>query len=302
MAGDTSVVPDLLRLITAEKVPAWQASLLALADQLAPGDERVVAGAQNLSAAANSTVRAAAVRALTPDAKARPLVQGALKDPVRLVRLDAASALSPESKHGSDERRELDEYLNAMIENPVALLRRGQDRFSRGQQETGMADVRTAMARDPLAAPLPEALGQMLNAVGRGREAAEQFERAASLAPQDARASYYAALAWAETGELARAEGLLRETTRRNPGFARAWYNLGLMLNQTNRREDALQAFAAAEKADPRDADIPYAVATILMKTGHAAEAAAALERALSANPSHELARQLKGMLQSGGR
>jgi tetratricopeptide (TPR) repeat protein len=243
-------------------------------------------------------VRAAAVRELAGHAPSRSLVREALRDPVRLVRLDAALAFSPELAAGSPERRELDAYLSLFSENPVGRLRRGQDRFRRGLRDEGIADVRRAIALDPWSAPLPEALGFMLNAAEQPREAAEQFERAAALAPQDAMPPYYAALAWADIGELTRSEALLRESVRRNSGHARAWYNLGLLLNRFGRTDEALTALATAEAAGPQDADIPFAAATILAQRSRFAEAEAAARRALAITPGHPqadaLLRQLR--------
>lgn len=297
--GDAAVVPELLRLIGDEKTPGWRASLLGLADQLAPGSDLVAATAQSLRTATDPLVRSAAVRALSVHAPSRPLLQAARGDPIRAVRLDALLALSPELAADSAERHELDDYFQVMIENPIARLRRGQDRFNRGQREAGIADLQRAIADDPVSAPLPEALGFMLNTMGRSREAAEQFERASKLAPTDGTAPYYAALAWAEAGDTARTEAMLRESVRRNPVQGRAWYNLGLLLNQGGRADEGLAALAAAEKAAPADADIPYAAATILAQHGRTTEAAAAARRALVINPTHAPARAL--LQQLGG-
>lgn len=233
------------------------------------------------------------------DAPSLPLVREALDDPVRLVWLDAALALSPALEADSTARCELDSYLNVMIESPISLLRRGQDRFNRGQREEGIADLQRAISLDALSPPLPEALAFMLNATGRSREAAEQFERAATLAPQDAVPPYYAALAWSEVGDLRKTEAMFRESVRRDPTRSRSWYNLGLLLNQTKRVEEALQVLATAEAAAPTDADIPYAVATILAQQGRRGDAEAAARRALKANPSHGLSREL--LLQLSG-
>ncbi len=292
-AGEADVVPELLRLIGAEKTPGWRASLLGLADQLAPGSNAVAAVAAGLRTETDPLVRAAAIRALSAHAPSLPLVRAALNDPVRLVRLDAAVALSMEWPAGAEARTELDDYFRVMIENPLSLLRRGQDYFNRGLRDEGIADVQRAISLDGLSPPFPESLAFMLNATGRPREAAEQFARAAGLAPQDAMPPYYAALAWAEAGELKQAEAMFRESVRRGPTQARAWYNLGLLLNQTSRSEEALLVLATAEAAAPTETDIPYAIATILAQQGHRSLAEAAVGRVLWINPAHAQARTL---------
>ena len=83
------------------------------------------------------------------------------------------------------------------------------------------------------------------------------------------------------------------DTIRRNAGFDRAWYNLGLLLAQTGRGAEALQALGTAERAAPGVADYPYARATILWQQGDRAGAKVAAELALRINPAHPGARQL---------
>ena len=291
--GDASVVPELLRLIGEEKTAGWRASLLGLAGQLDPGNESVISVARAMRDDPDPMIRATAIRALSSHEPSRPLVRAALQDPVRLVRLDAAWALSPDLPAGSSARRELDAYLDVFIDSPVALLRRGQDRFRLGRQVEGIADVRRAIALDPLSAPFPEALGFMLDATNRPGEAAGQFEKAAELAPLDAVLPYYAALAWADAGAIDRTESMLREAVRRDPAYARAWYNLGLVLNQAGRVDEALAALASGETAGPADPDIPFAAATILAQRNRLPEAEAAAVRALAIAPDHPQARAL---------
>jgi predicted CXXCH cytochrome family protein len=299
--SDISVVPDLLDLIPGEKVSAWRASLPTLAARLAPEDARVLAEARSLSTDADPLVRSAAVRALAVSSGDVPRVREALADPVRLVRLDAALALSTELDPASTARAELEAYLAATIEGPVARLRRGQERFQRGERDAGIADVRKAIELDPLSPAMPETLGMMLNAAGDSQSAAQQFERVANLAPSDAGAPYFAALAWAEAGDLKRAEAMFGETVRRDPRQSRAWYNLGLLLSQTGRIDDALRALRQAENAGPSDPDPPYAAATIHAREGRRSEAVDACRRALTIDPAHGPAAALLRRLGAGG-
>ena len=88
-------------------------------------------------------------------------------------------------------------------------------------------------------------------------------------------------------------QNCLRETIRRNSAFDRAWYNLGLLLAQTGRSAEAVQALQTAERTAPGVADYPYARATILWQQGDRAGAKAAAELALRINPAHPGARQL---------
>ncbi len=300
--GDASVVPELLGLMDGEGVPAWRASLLTLADRLAPGADAVAAAARRWRADPDPLVRAAAVRALGQHLPSRALVREALRDPARLVRVDAEWALSAELAAGTAERREIDAYLDASSESPAGLLHRAQDRFRLGRRDEAIADLRRAITLDPLSAPLPQALGFMLNAEGGATEAAHQFERAAQLAPGDALPAYYAALAWFGAGERGRGEAQLREAVRRDPHFGRAWYNLGLLLSQSGRTAEALDALERAEAAAPDDADVPYARATIDAQAGRRKDALAAARRALAINPRHGPAAALLRTLEAVSR
>ena len=73
----------------------------------------------------------------------------------------------------------------------------------------------------------------------------------------------------------------LRKTVELDPSNARAWYNLGLALNASNQIQEAVGALLQGEAADPSDAGIPYALATIYARHGKREEAIGAATRAL---------------------
>jgi tetratricopeptide (TPR) repeat protein len=89
----------------------------------------------------------------------------------------------------------------------------------------------------------------------------------------------------------------LRETVKLAPTFARAWYNLGLGLNQQGKTNEALQALTEGERAAPTDAAIPYAKATILARLGRVEEAKQAVFRALQNAPGMPEALELRAAL-----
>jgi tetratricopeptide (TPR) repeat protein len=237
--------------------------------------------------------RAAAVHLLggadTPRDQLRPL----LRDPVRLVRLEAEWALSAELRPESPERRELDSYLKVSADQPSGRLRLGQDRANRGDLPGAEAEVRQAIAWDGLSPALPETLGMILHAEGRTGDAANAWATAAQLAPSDANLAYRAALAYAEVKQWPEAEAAFRLAVQRNPTFDRAWYNLGLLLAQAKRGSEAAEALRRAEEIAPHEAAYPYALATVLFQAGDRAGAAQAAERALAIDPAHAGAQEL---------
>jgi cytochrome c-type biogenesis protein CcmH/NrfG len=133
----------------------------------------------------------------------------------------------------------------------------------------------------------------VLHTLDREAEAADEFWRAAKLLPTDAEAAFRAALAFAGASKMADAESALREVVQRNPRHDRGWYNLGLLLAQTQRADDALSALKMAESIAPNAADYPYAAATVLWQRGDRAAAAAAARRALAIDPKREQALEL---------
>ena len=140
-----------------------------------------------------------------------------------------------------------------------------------------------------------------LSALGRTREAVTQVEEAVRVAPKDAESHYQLALACSETGDLKRAETELATTVQLEPRHGRAWYNLGLAQNALGETEQAIKSLLRAESADPHDAGIPYARATILARLERNAEARAAANRALEIQPAFNDARTLLRILDAQG-
>lgn len=291
-AGKIEAVDALLALLQQEDIPAWRATYLSL---LIPHvqDPRVASAGQAALAHPDPLVRSAAVRLLTGSAQAGSLLKPLLRDPVRLVRLDAAWALSAGLVAGSPERKELDEYLALTLDQPSGRLRLGQDLANRGQLDAAEKEMAQAAAWDPQSPGILEAHALVLAGLGRSAEAGGKFRRAAELAPTDASLPLRAALAYAEAGRLAEAEGSLRLAVDRDPKFDRAWYNLGLLLAQSNRLNEAADALRQAESIAPSVPDYPYALGTVLLRGGDRVGARDAAQRTLRIEPGHPGALQL---------
>lgn len=292
-AGAPQAADKLLQLIANEDIPAWRATLVQLTRPYAPGDPRILAVAREATKHEDPMVRSAGAQVLagipSEAANLRPL----LNDATRLVRLDAAWPLSPELQENSPIRKELEAYLAASADQPAGRMRIGQDFFNRGRTVEAEAQLRKAIEWDPNSGGIHEALGLVLNELRRPHEAAASLWRAAQLNPHDANAPFNAALGFAGAGKLPDAELALREAIRRNAQHDRAWYNLGLLLNQTGRAADGVAAIESAERIAPRVADYPYARATILWQRGDRTGALAAARRTLEIDPNHAQARQL---------
>ncbi|MDO8542458.1 MAG: tetratricopeptide repeat protein [Opitutaceae bacterium] len=290
--GAAGATERLLEFIASEDIPAWKATLLLLTRAHA-ANPAVIAAARAATTDADPMVRSAAAQVLATSPGGAPALRPLLKDPFRLVRLDAEWALSPELPENSPERKELEAYLTVAADQPTGRLRIAQDLFNRGRTADAEAPLRKATEWDPNSPGIHETLGLVLDALGRSGEAAASLWRSAQLNPTEAQPAMNAALAFAAAGKLPDAELALREAVRRDPRLDRAWYNLGLLLAQTNRPAEAITALQQAEQIAPRVPDYPYARATILWQRGEREAAEAAARRVLEIDPSHANARQL---------
>lgn len=300
VAAAQAVKPEapaaLLALLAQEDIPAWRATYLTLLIPYATGSpqaEAITSAGLAALKAADPLERSAGARLLAGNPAAHDALHALTKDPVRLVRLDALWAVSPELAPDSPERRELDAYLTLTLDQPAGRLRLGQDRANRGDLAGAETEMAKAAEMDPFSPGIHDAHGMVLAAQGRILEAAAKFYRAAELQPNDAQAAMRAALAYAEGGRLPEAETALRLAVTRDPKFDRAWYNLGLLLAQSEKLQEAADALRRAEQAAPRVADYPYALATVLMRQGDMAGARAAAQRALAIDPANQGAAQV---------
>ena len=291
--ADTKAIPALVALLKEEQVPAWRATYVGLLADFSPPSPEVIAAAEAGLAAPDPLERSAAVRLLSSVDAMLPKLRPLLKDPVRLVRLDAAWALSRELPEGSAERRELDTMLKLTIDQPAGRARWAQDLSNRGHLADAERELALAEKWDPFSPGLKESHGFVLNAMGRNVEAAALFYRAAQLDPGASDPAFRAGLAYAEAGRIAEAETSLRLALQRNPSLHRAWYNLGLLLASQERLSDAADALRHAETLLPSEVDYPYALATVLIRQGDRSGAAVAAARVLAIDPGHAGARQL---------
>lgn len=290
--GRPEAAGALLSLLEAEDIPAWRATFLGLLRDYTD-DPGVQAEAIIYLNAADPFERAAAVRLFAGSRNAPEGLTPLLKDPVRLVRLDAAWALSSELPPDSPARKELDAYLALSLDQPSGRIRLGQDLANRGRLVEAEKEMALAAKWDPYSPGILDTRAMVLASLGRSAEAGDKYYRAAELAPTNAILPMRAALAFAEAGKMTEAERAFRLAVTRDPRFDRAWYNLGLLYAQENRLQEAIEALRQAGAVAPSVADYPYALATVLLRAGDRDAAASAAERTLLIEPNHAGAREI---------
>lgn len=126
--------------------------------------------------------------------------------------------------------------------------------------------------------------GRLFTRLKRLDQAVAAYEAALALAPDDVRVLRALGYLHGERGEREAAEGYLRRALALGPD-AVGWFNLGYLLDQSGRREEAIAAFGEATRLDPRLDRAWYGLGLAHAASGQHEAAVAALEQAAQLEP-----------------
>ena len=135
-------------------------------------------------------------------------------------------------------------------------------------------------------------LGEMLQARGALDEAAEQFEAAVAIRPQDSVANNALGGALLAKGDLAGAIQRFNVAIAKQPEYFDAHYNLANARAAQGNFAAAAEEFAEAAKLNPGDANAEANLGTALIQLGRLKEARTHYQAALRIDPANELARE----------
>jgi len=211
---------------------------------------------------ADPLVRRASVTAAAglPLERRVPLVAPLLDDPVRTVRIEAASALAG----AGDEA--LDPAQRASFARAAAEFEAVQ-RYNADRPEAHVA------------------LGSFYAQRGRYVDADKAYRRALAMDPRYAPAYVNLADLYRAQGRDADAEAALREALKQVPESAVLHHAHGLALVRAKRMPEALGALARAARLAPDDARFAYVYAVALNSSGDVRAALAEIDRALATHP-----------------
>ncbi len=111
------------------------------------------------------------------------------------------------------------------------------------------------------------------------------YELAARLDAGDAVIPFNLGNVLDELGRPREAEMAYRQAVGRNPDLADAWFNLGVLQEKMGREGEALSSYERAFAAEPAYADALHNAAVLMMRQGRFAAALPLLEQILSASP-----------------
>lgn len=146
---------------------------------------------------------------------------------------------------------------------------------------------RTALSVDARCKPARLGLIRTLNAAGRSREAEVEAAQLTRDDTTDAEGWAELAAAYKAQGKLTEAESAYRTALARRPSFAVARHNLGSLLSQLERADEALQEIDRAAADGVRGHAVHLNRAIALMQLGRFEQSEQQFEQALQASPGH---------------
>ncbi len=145
-------------------------------------------------------------------------------------------------------------------------------------------------------------LGAALIECGNPREALAAFRKAGKLNADEPQFQMAIANCHALCGEPALAEDGLRKLTQRFPAYGLAWFNLGNVIRDQHRPEEAVDIYRRAIACDAALLEAHNNLGATLLSLGYTDEAATAYRRAIALNPRDAVIRcNLASALIDGG-
>ena len=282
--------PAQLRAIAADASHPAIARATALAQLNAPLGKKsldtIAAGARDRT----PLLRLAALQSLSgapPEARVQ-LAAPLLSDPLRAIRIEAASVLAPvPAAQLSAEQRAAFERASAEY---VASQRYNADRaearvnlgtFYANRAEPGRAEeeMKAAIRLDPLFAPAYVNLADLYRAVGRDADGDKILREGIRIAPNSAILHHALGLALVRLKRADAALGELERATVLEPGNVRFAYVYAVALHSSGKVDAALKRLEKALAADPNDRDVLQALASFHQARGENAAAEKYAER-----------------------
>ena len=153
------------------------------------------------------------------------------------------------------------------------------------RQDDALAYARAALALRPQSAAAHNAVGLVLQEMGRMDEAIDEYHKSLAIDPKYIESLFNVGDALRSVGKFDEAIAGLREAIDSDPTYVESYIDLGMALQDENRLDEAVNVFKQAIKLDPRNAKAHNNLATVLRLQGHLDDAVAELQEAINIDP-----------------
>ena len=269
--------PELLDVIDNDDHPgiARATALTLLAPPLGQRDAEAI---QRGSLSADPLIRIGALRAMQPLPGELQLQFGAglLDDPVRGVRIEAASLLAPVKDQLPEAQQNIfQSAANDYRAAQLAVANRPEAHANLGGFEAGSGNFREALTHfeqslkmEPGSAATRVNMADVLRRLGQETTAEQVLREGLEYIPDSAALRHSLGLLLTRTDQLDSGIQELREAARLAPDSSRYIYVVGIALNSIGQQDEAVQVLEEARTRFPTDFDIAWALATILRDRG----------------------------------
>ncbi len=183
-----------------------------------------------------------------------------------------------------------------------SFLRAGMANERTGNYPAAVRAYERGLAVEPRNVELLNSLGFALFQQGKSKEAVVALEKALAVDPKHWKSHNNLALAAIDVGEFEVAEAHYRESLAIKPQPA-IYNDLGVVLEREGLPAEAVAAYRAALKLDPKSAAANYNLGSSLARSGNYAEAERHFRAAIKADPKNAAAHQaLAQVLEKLGR
>lgn len=236
------------------------------------------------------------------------LIAPLLYDPVKAVRVEAASKLAGEpSSHLDAKQKKV--FQSALKEFVAAMEYSGDFAFGRynlgnlyvalDKPEDAIRHYEAAIKIDNLFYAAKVNLAMLYNRMGRNEEAERLFRETVDEHPQLYETSYSLGLLLVERKKYQDAVEYLRKAAKGMPGRARVHYNLGLLLQQMRQWEEAGTALRRALEVEPDVMDYLHALADHYLRKGQVEAAGRVAKRMVEKHPGNPLGQRILKFIES---
>ena len=211
-----------------------------------------------------------------------------LSDPLRAIRIEAASVLAPvpaaqlNAEHRAALERASAEYVASQRYNAdraEARVNLGTFYANRAEPARAEEEIKTAIRLDPLFAPAYVNLADLYRAVGRDEDGEKILREGIRIAPNSAILHHALGLALVRLKRADAALGELERATVLEPGNVRFAYVYAVALHSSGKVDAALKRLEKTLAAHPNDRDILEALASFHQTRGENAAANRYAER-----------------------